>query len=125
MLYLMLMQSDKNCYAKVGYSKGGVANRRRAYKTHNPAAIMRSSCAGAEESLCRKKLEDMGGIRVKGSEWFVVSRAAYQKLYDEGMAVFKPKQKPIHFNEQFQGDKNHPKILCNLPIDRQHTLWYN
>lgn len=101
MLYLMLMQSDKNCYAKVGYSKGGVANRRRAYKTHNPAAIMRSSCAGAEESLCRKKLTDMGGIRVKGSEWFIVSRAAYQKLYDEGMAIFKPKQKPIYFNEQF------------------------
>lgn len=101
MLYLMLMQSDKNYYAKVGYSKGGVANRRRAYKTHNPAAIMRSSCAGAEESLCRKKLKDMGGIRVKGSEWFIVSCAVYQKLYDEGMAVFKPKQKPIHFNEQF------------------------
>lgn len=101
MLYLMLMQSNENYYAKVGYSKGGVANRRRAYKTHNPAAIMRSSCAGAEESLCRKKLKDMGGIRVKGSEWFIVSRAAYQKLYDEGMAVFKPNQKPIHFNEQF------------------------
>lgn len=101
MLYLMLMQSNENCYAKVGYLKGGVANRRRAYKTHNPAAIMRSSCAGAEESSCRKKLEDMGGIRVKGSEWFIVSRAAYQKLYDEGMAVFKPNQKPIHFNEQF------------------------
>ena len=101
MLYLMLMQSNENCYAKVGYSKGGVANRRRAYKTHNPAAIMRSSCAGTGENSCHKKLEDMGGIRVKGSEWFIVSHAVYQKLYDEGMAIFKPKQKPIHFIEQF------------------------
>lgn len=31
----MLMQSNENYYAK-----GGVANRRRAYKTHNPAAIV-------------------------------------------------------------------------------------
>lgn len=31
-----------NCYAKVGYSKGGVANCRKG-KTHNPAAIMRAA----------------------------------------------------------------------------------
>lgn len=105
MLYLMLMQSNKNCYAKVGYSKSGVANRRRAYKTHNPAAIMRSSCAGAEEISCRAKLEDMGGVRVKGSEWFIVSHAVYQKLYDEGMAVFKPKQKPFILLNNFRVTK--------------------
>lgn len=42
---------------------------------------MRSSCAGAEEISCRAKLEDMGGIRVKGSEWFIVSHAVYQELW--------------------------------------------
>lgn len=122
MLYLMLMQTDTTYYAKVGYSHRGTANRRRQYKTHNPAAIMRSSCAGAEETKCREKLKDMGGTRVQGSEWFIVPHAVYQDLYDKGMAVFKPNQKPIHFIEQFQGDKNRPKILCNLPIDKRHTL---
>lgn len=101
MLYLMLMQSNTSCYAKVGYSYGDVSKRRRQYKTHNPAAIMRSSCAGDEEVLCRNKLKAMGGERIKGSEWFIVPYTAYQKLYDEGMAIFKPKQKPIHFLETF------------------------
>ena len=72
------------------------------YHTKGPSHFTQlGEVAGAEEISCRAKLEDMGGVRVKGSEWFIVSHAVYQKLYDEGMAVFKPKQKPIHFIEQF------------------------
>lgn len=104
MLYLMMDKTDKECLVKVGYSKGGTARRRAQYYGYNPRAIMRSSCAGSREAEqhCRTLLTEWGGVRIKGTEWFVVPATLFWTLYEKGMEAFKPKQKPIHFLEEFE-----------------------
>lgn len=103
MLYLMMQKTDSECLVKVGYSKGGTSQRRRTYRSHNPRAIMRSSCAGstAMEASCRSDLIQWGGVRITGTEWFTVSPELFQTLYQEGMRAFRPKHNPIHFLEEF------------------------
>lgn len=104
MLYLMMDKADKECLVKVGYSKGGTAKRRAQYYGYNPRAIMRSSCAGSceAEQHCRTLLTEWGGVRIKGTEWFVVPATLFWTLYEKGMEAFKPKQRPIHFLEEFE-----------------------
>ncbi len=104
MLYLMMDKNDTEYLVKVGYSKGGTAKRRSQYYSHNPKAIMRSSCAGSREAEkdCHAILAKQGGQRIKGTEWFIVSPALFWTLYEKGMAMFKPKQNPIHFLEEFE-----------------------
>ena len=103
MLYLMMDKTDKEYLVKVGYSNGEVSRRRRQYRSHNPRAIMRSSCAGSTsmEAQCHRELSKMGGSRIGGTEWFVVSKEVFDKLYTEGMGHFRPNHRPIHFLEIF------------------------
>jgi hypothetical protein len=103
MLYLMLQKSDDMYLAKVGYTGAGISTRRRAYKTHNPLAIMRSSCAGpvSMESSCHYAMQKAGGYRINGTEWYVISKEFFDKLYEKGMGYFRPNHKPIHFLEVF------------------------
>lgn len=103
MLYLMMDKTDKECLVKVGYSKGGTAQRRAQYYGYNPRAIMRSSCAGsrANEQEAQKLLADWGGERIPRTEWFVVDAPLFWTLYERGMSAFRPKQQPIHFLEEF------------------------
>lgn len=105
MLYLMMNKCDNQFLVKVGYSDGtkNLKTRRKAYYSYNPTAIMRSSCAGSRgaESVCRTLLVEMGGIRITGTEWFSVAPLVYNKLYNEGLKVLRPKQNPIHFIEEF------------------------
>ena len=102
MLYLMLDESRGKKFAKVGYSKGGVKNRRNHYKTHNPTAIMRSSCAGSttQEKKCQTVLFSIG-VRLKGSEWAEIPESLFNILNEKGMGYFFPKQNPIHFIEEW------------------------
>lgn len=102
MLYLMLDQTPTQKLAKVGFSNKTVVNRRKNYKTHNPLAIMRSSCAGGKstEKKCHELLFSLGD-RIVGTEWAVVPNELFNELYEKGMGYFLPKQKPIHFLEQF------------------------
>lgn len=103
MLYLMMDKTDKEYLVKVGYSKGGTAQRRRQYYGYNPKAIMRSSCAGSREMEqgCRNDLSKWGGTRIKGTEWFIIPKVLFDELYEKGMSVFRPKYQPIHFLEEF------------------------
>ena len=101
MLYLMMDKSNNT--VKVGYSdRGNVKHRRRAYKTHNPLAIMRSTCAGNTtlERKCQKQLEEMGQ-RIKGTEWFIVDDWTFTHLSVRGMGAFNDVKTVIHFNENF------------------------
>lgn len=106
MLYLMMNKTDKTYLVKVGYSDGtrNLSNRRKQYFSYNPTAIMKSSCAGpsCSENTCHAMLAEMGGQRIKGTEWFYVSEALFNDLYKQGMGLFKPNQKPIHFIEEFE-----------------------
>lgn len=106
MLYLMMNKTDKEYLVKVGYSKGGVSKRRAQYYGYNPRAIMRSACAGSREmeNGCRAMLVNWGGVRIKGTEWFVVSRELFADLYIKGMSAFRPNHKPIHFLEEFENN---------------------
>lgn len=106
MLYLMMNKTDKEHLVKVGFSHGGTGQRRRQYYGYNPRAIMRSSCAGSREmeSGCHSTLAKAGGVRIKGTEWFVVSAELFDTLYREGMAFFRPKHQPIHFLEEFENN---------------------
>lgn len=100
MVYLM-MDQKKNCnLVKVGLSRK-LNDRRAAYYSLNPMAIMRSSCAGTEaaENACRDTLKKLGK-RIKGTEWFIVSDEVFEKLYNEGMGFFYASRK-ITFNESF------------------------
>ena len=99
----MMDKTDKEYLVKVGFSNGETTRRRRQYRTYNPRAIMRSSCAGSTsmEARCHQDLIKLGGIRIGGTEWFVVSAELFNKLYNEGMSVFRPNHKPIHFLETF------------------------
>ena len=103
MLYLMMDKTDKEYLVKVGYSKGETSRRRRQYRSYNPRAIMRSSCAGtiSMETQCHQVLSRIGGARIGGTEWFVVSKEIFDKLYIEGMGYFRPNHSPIHFLEIF------------------------
>ncbi len=103
MLYLMMNKTDTEYLVKVGYSKGGVTQRRAQYYGYNPRAIMRSACAGSRsmETGCRADLVKWGGVRIKGTEWFIVSAELFEKLYQKGMSAFRPKHDPIHFLEEF------------------------
>jgi hypothetical protein len=42
----------------------------------------------------------MQGVRTTGTEWFVVPEQIFDTLYREGMGLFRPKHKPIHFLEE-------------------------
>ena len=103
MLYLMMDKTDKECLVKVGYSKGGTAQRRKQYYGYNPRAIMRSSCAGSRtnEKDAQNLLTEWGGERIPGTEWFIVDAPLFWTLYERGMSSFRPNQKPIHFLEEF------------------------
>ena len=105
MLYLMMSKTDNEYLVKVGFSDGPskLNTRRCAYHSYNPRAIMRSSCAGSRfmEGECRTDLVSAGGVRIKGTEWFSVSKELFDKLYKEGMKYFRPKHSPIHFLEEF------------------------
>ena len=105
MLYLMMQKTDGECLVKVGYSNGQarITNRRATYYSHNPRAIMRSTCAGstAMETACRDILVIKDAQRIPKTEWFVVSPELFATLYQEGMRYFLPKPTPIHFLEEF------------------------
>lgn len=100
MLYLMMENSNGKYYVKVGEASRP-KERRKAYKTHNPTAIMRSTCAGkkAEEKAARLILDKLG-TRVQGSEWYEVNEKIYNEFYNKGLAIVRPKQNPIHFIEE-------------------------
>lgn len=101
MLYLMLDKREKQYYAKVGLAKRP-KERRRAYATHNPCAIMRSTCAGTgnEETICQSKLSQMSIARIGSTEWYEVDKQTFEYLYTYGMGALRPKQQPIHFIEE-------------------------
>lgn len=103
MLYLMMDKTDKEYLVKVGFSNGETSRRRRQYRTYNPRAIMRSSCAGSTsmEARCHQDLAKLGGIRIGGTEWFTVSKELFDELYIKGMSAFRPNHNPIHFLETF------------------------
>lgn len=103
MLYLMMDKTDKEFLVKVGFSDGETTRRRRQYRSYNPRAIMRSSCAGtvSMEKRCHQDLAKWGGERIGGTEWFVVSKELFDELYIKGMSAFRPKHNPIHFLEFF------------------------
>lgn len=102
MLYLMMDQKKKCNLVKVGESRQ-LNNRRSNYKSHNPFAIMRSTCAGTEneEYKCHCILYKIGQ-RVPGTEWFIVSDVVFEMLYQQGMGYFFPEKKNIYFNENFK-----------------------
>lgn len=102
MLYLMMDEKKKCNLVKVGESRQ-LNKRRRSYKTHNPCAIMRSTCAGTEmqETLCHMKLNKIGK-RILNTEWYMVSDEIFTKLYEEGMGFFFPTGKNIYFDEMFK-----------------------
>lgn len=104
MLYLMMDNLTDSHLVKVGYSDGtkNLAKRRKSYYSHNPKAIMRSTCAGSRdmENSCHLTLSELGN-RISGTEWFEVSADLFNSLYTEGMAFFRPNHKPIHFLEEF------------------------
>lgn len=101
MLYLMLDKRENQYYAKVGLAKRP-RERRRAYATHNPCAIMRSTCAGMgnEEAICQNKLSQMSICRIGSTEWYEVDKRTFEYLYTYGMGALRPKQQPIHFVEE-------------------------
>ena len=89
----MLDDKGDRYLAKVGYSdRSNISNRRQAYYSYNPFAIMRSKCAGGrdEETTARQKLEKAALARVKGTEWFIVTEKLYDELYEKGMRYFYP-----------------------------------
>ena len=102
MLYLMMDQKKNYNLVKVGESRQ-LDNRRSNYKSHNPFAIMRSTCAGteSEERKCHTMLYTLGQ-RVTGTEWFIVSDEVFTMLYNYGMGYFFPEKKKIYFHEIFK-----------------------
>ena len=102
MLYLMLDKGDGHYFAKCGITTSP-KKRLYNYKTHNPTAIMRSTCAGtgSVEHLAQNVLASMSIRRVNSSEWFEVSKEVFDMLYEKGMGILRPNQKPIHFIEKY------------------------
>ncbi len=102
MLYMMMQKGANNTfYVKVGVTRNSVKSRYSQYKTHNPCAFLRSSCAGvnAAENSCHKTLSKIGE-RISGTEWFIVSEEVYTTLYEQGMRYFYPKHSPIYFHDK-------------------------
>jgi hypothetical protein len=102
MLYLMMNKVNDKYLVKVGETSN-IETRRRAYKSANPYAIMRSTCAGTEdeEKAAHRLLATMG-TKVKGTdEWFEVSNEVFEEFYQKGMGKVRPKQSPIKFREEF------------------------
>ena len=101
MLYLMLNESRGMKLAKVGVTRNAVNVRRAQYRSHNPTAIMRSSCAGTEsqESHCHSVLRSIG--KGMGNEWVAVPDNVFNELVEKGMAYFYPNKKPIHMLEKW------------------------
>lgn len=101
MLYLMMEKSNDKFFVKVGESRSP-KTRRKTYKTHNPTAIMRSTCAGtASAEKASRVVLDKLGKRLEGSEWYEVNEAVFNKFYLEGLKVVRPNQSPIKFIEEF------------------------
>lgn len=105
MLYLMLDKSNNKYFAKVSLATAP-KERLRSYKTHNPTAIMRSTCAGTRdaEASARLNLSKMSIVRIKGTEWFEVSAETFAELYEKGMKALRPNLKIVHFIESL-GEK--------------------
>ena len=101
MLYLMMDKKSDKYLVKIGVTRN-LRQRRNNYKSHNPFAIMRSSCAGteADERRCHLILLKIGK-RVTGTEWFEINEKDFDTLYSAGMRYFKPNHNPIYFNEKF------------------------
>lgn len=99
MLYLMLDKTTNDYFAKVGFSNG-LRSRRAQYKSYNPTAIMRSSCAGreAQERHCHSILFSQGQ-RIQGTEWAKIPKNLFNELYTKGMGYFYSTGRPIHFLE--------------------------
>ena len=102
MLYLMLDKSETKYNAKVGLARKPSVSRRE-YLTYNPCAIMRSTCAGTanEELSCWTTLSKISIGRVDFTQWFEVDEKTFNLLYEKGMGLLRPNQKPIHFLETF------------------------
>jgi hypothetical protein len=104
MLYLMMSETNKKFLVKVGFSNGTVNlhKRRKSYYSHNPGAIMRSTCAGtlSMETKCHVQLGRIGN-RIVGTEWYEIPKEIFDELYEKGMAYFRPNHHPIHFLEKF------------------------
>lgn len=101
MLYLMMEKSNNKFFVKVGESRSP-KTRRKTYKTHNPTAIMRSTCAGtASAEKASRVVLDKLGKRLEGSEWYEVNETVFNKFYLEGLKVVRPNQSPIKFLEEF------------------------
>ena len=103
MLYLMMSNTTDGKLVKVGTSRD-LKKRRQVYKSHNPLAIMRSSCAGTEESEfeAHEILSNIGK-RIVGTEWFFVSETIFETLYLQGMGYFFSNKK-IYFDESYESD---------------------
>lgn len=101
MVYLMMNKHGDTNLVKVGRASH-IPQRRANYRTHNPLAIMRSSCAGTgnAELQCHAKLNQVGE-RIPRTEWWIVPDEVFETLYKEGMKYFYPNHQPIHFNEEF------------------------
>ena len=101
MLYLMMDKNRSYNLVKVGRSSD-LNSRRNSYRSSNPFAIMRSTCAGTSNAeLTAHGLLSKVGTRVPRTEWFIVSDDIFEELYEKGMFYFFPKNK-IYFQETFE-----------------------
>jgi hypothetical protein len=102
MLYLMMNKVNDKYLVKVGETSN-IETRRRAYKSSNPYAIMRSTCAGTrdEEKAAHRLLATMGTKVKETNEWYEVSKEVFEEFYQEGMGKVRPRQRPINFKEEF------------------------
>jgi hypothetical protein len=102
MLYLMMNKVNDKYLVKVGKTSN-IDNRRRAYKSANPYAIMRSTCAGTanEEKAAHRLLATIGTKVKETNEWYEVSKEVFEEFYQEGMGKVRPRQRPINFKEEF------------------------
>ena len=101
MLYLMMDKNRNYNLVKVGRSSD-LNSRRSSYRSSNPFAIMRSTCAGTNNAeLTAHGLLSQVGTRVPRTEWFIVSDDIFEELYEKGMFYFFPKNR-IYFQETFE-----------------------
>lgn len=100
------MMNQEGNLVKVGQTKK-LKERRQAYKTHNPTAIMRSTCAGGrlDEAACEMLLiGHHNAQQVNGTEWYKVSQEVFDSLYQLGLGFFKGYRnigEIVHFKENF------------------------
>ena len=98
MLYMIGMVSMVNqrpaCLLKIGYAKN-VANRMKAYKTHNPTATPMYSIAGGKALEKRyHSILAQWGNKVSG-EWYQIPFELYKTCHVKGFYCF-----PIKFKVQ-------------------------